>query len=1548
MRNLWHRSLCMFLTALMIWCMIPLNTFAAEEAAPPDGRELKQSGNGYAVYQEADGSLTLEAKDGAVLESVLIELAGGNPARCIKNGKTTIQLSTSTAFGADGDQPVPFEAGDVMELQHYSSGWKAGLTYQTKAYHEVTVTTNLEGQGGISYQGVTYPNNSTSSFQVYTAGAEVSAVDIPGYEAKPASVTIDASCSIDVVYTPTDTGQTGSDSGYNNTITIETVAPEGLEAGFDVAYSVAGKEDQGTTYYKQDTEISVTLTPGGSIPEQVHSGVYSGSMAYIRSVTVKNADGNVVASRMTRGSAENLHNATVTFTTASNTAYTIVAEYGVLEMKARAGDVTLDMYQKGGDYEAEVPSAEEIFYAVIGDCSDDFLEKYENMTMEFYSGNTWETVTGEKLLALSDGTTIEVRVTWKQDDQKTYYPVAVTREVKLLDPRAATSITGTVPTKAVEFVEESQLVEKLKEAMGFQVMAGGAVLEGASIHVTVEETGSGEQGCFANVTVSYGGSTEYKPSSEVFGNVPIADIPDTATITMEIGNADVVITNSAGDEQTGVEGGYTLLGNTRYTFKLVPDSGYAVECVRVNGGEVPLTYSQQAAFFSMELDEKCSYQIVVQTVPAELELETERIYDFAPGVDIPTNEAIAEAVLTDSGKIDKSGVQVKYLARSAGTAQISIPEIVILEGVLTIPASTVDVELEELWLEPTALIEKVGPEEATGALAAELFEKVHSGELAPGEVDDYIERYIQGLPLNAHAFGTNGDGSTETIRVSYEDDKYLIPETTTDVTIRDNRTPTVLAAEDCEVAYGYSVSQLLAASGAVVTAEGAAVSGAMIGTDSLNLHASGAVLKVTLFFSGDEYYQPSEATINVTVNKAAASIDCDSQFIIQGSRYDFSANASPADMQILEFMIGLDTEPSQAVGDIRLRLPASIRQSVVGEYLQGEMTLGEVAALVERLGDRFGVNEESMTALGQIVKAISGVADPLEVKVILSAENFEPEDVGIYIAGAVTADTDFETAYTASYLIVSPASAACTLEWKHSGSNGTMPLPVSQEYDSEMLGAYTAGDGQISYLILETNDGGEFLTTDAYGNISANIYSNLENIRNDGHYVQIAYMQNYSAMPIARSFVTVPNNAVATVTVANAEKVYGEADPEFTYTADGLADGEELNVTLSREAGEAVGTYAITAEAEKNFNYNITVKPGTLTVTERAVTVRLDNCTVRTGDALPVWTYTVTSGNVVPGDTLKLAITCDAKDTQTAGSYTIMALDCDPNYAITVVGGTLTVQQKQDVVDEHEGCYPVAFDPDTDTTGTIFPGGTVEVDGIPYVLDGNCTAWVPDTDARVVTTYKYVMGDSRYQSYPTNMYVWFLTIEDSDGGADQYTAQRVEELDDFFKYEGTSIRVDFSSNGIRFFTSVPAGACRQLMDGDLLSGFRLLRAGTLYAKWRGEGSSLILGTGVCSDVYGGKAGDAFRVFSQVGGRNWYTGVLTGLDGDGGTLGMDILARPFAMLERDGEQIVLYGGTVQRSIYYVAAQNRNYWAAGTVYDNFIENIIAAVESAGGAA
>ena len=76
--------------------------------------------------------------------------------------------------------------------------------------------------------------------------------------------------------------------------------------------------------------------------------------------------------------------------------------------------------------------------------------------------------------------------------------------------------------------------------------------------------------------------------------------------------------------------------------------------------------------------------------------------------------------------------------------------------------------------------------------------------------------------------------------------------------------------------------------------------------------------------------------------------------------------------------------------------------------------------------------------------------------------------------------------------------------------------------------------------------------------------------------------------------------APVTVTVGNAAKTAGAADPDFTAVVTGLVNGESADLiayTLDRVAGEDAGTYAINAAGDRvQGNYVVTYVPGALVI----------------------------------------------------------------------------------------------------------------------------------------------------------------------------------------------------------------------------------------------------------------------------------------------------------------------------------------------------------------
>ena len=163
-------------------------------------------------------------------------------------------------------------------------------------------------------------------------------------------------------------------------------------------------------------------------------------------------------------------------------------------------------------------------------------------------------------------------------------------------------------------------------------------------------------------------------------------------------------------------------------------------------------------------------------------------------------------------------------------------------------------------------------------------------------------------------------------------------------------------------------------------------------------------------------------------------------------------------------------------------------------------------------------------------------------------------------------------------------------------------------------------------------------------------------------------------------------NYVLRVDPANASRVYGDANPAFTYSIYGFHTGDTagivtgLSVSTAATATSNVGTYAISASGGSAVSasgqaYRFIDAPGTLTVTPRAITVTADNQSRVYGNANPVLTYQVGGSGLVNGDTLSGALATPATAASNVGVYGITQGTLgSPNYTISsFAGANLTV-----------------------------------------------------------------------------------------------------------------------------------------------------------------------------------------------------------------------------------------------------------------------------------
>ncbi len=167
-----------------------------------------------------------------------------------------------------------------------------------------------------------------------------------------------------------------------------------------------------------------------------------------------------------------------------------------------------------------------------------------------------------------------------------------------------------------------------------------------------------------------------------------------------------------------------------------------------------------------------------------------------------------------------------------------------------------------------------------------------------------------------------------------------------------------------------------------------------------------------------------------------------------------------------------------------------------------------------------------------------------------------------------------------------------------------------------------------------------------------------------------------SAVQVAQSFVI--SEKAITITADAKSKVFGAADPTLTaqVTSGALIGSDTFTGTLSRAAGESVGTYLISRGSfGPGSNYTVTYQSANLTITAKQITVNAVAKTKVFGASDPVLTYTH-SPSLNGSDTFTGTLTRSAGSD--VGTYSILvgSLALPAGYQLNYVGETLTITAK--------------------------------------------------------------------------------------------------------------------------------------------------------------------------------------------------------------------------------------------------------------------------------
>jgi hypothetical protein len=171
------------------------------------------------------------------------------------------------------------------------------------------------------------------------------------------------------------------------------------------------------------------------------------------------------------------------------------------------------------------------------------------------------------------------------------------------------------------------------------------------------------------------------------------------------------------------------------------------------------------------------------------------------------------------------------------------------------------------------------------------------------------------------------------------------------------------------------------------------------------------------------------------------------------------------------------------------------------------------------------------------------------------------------------------------------------------------------------------------------------------------------------------------------------NQKAASVTPNAAGKVYGDDEPVLGGTLTGFLEADLVTAAYSRETGENVGEYVISATlnpTEVLSNYSIAYNTATFTISKRQIDVTADDMSKVAGAPDPVFTYTY-EGDLVGDDAFTGALV--REQGEDPGTYEIRqgTLALSDNYLMTFTKGTFTITAAAHSIDLEAGWNLVSF-----------------------------------------------------------------------------------------------------------------------------------------------------------------------------------------------------------------------------------------------------------------
>lgn len=391
--------------------------------------------------------------------------------------------------------------------------------------------------------------------------------------------------------------------------------------------------------------------------------------------------------------------------------------------------------------------------------------------------------------------------------------------------------------------------------------------------------------------------------------------------------------------------------------------------------------------------------------------------------------------------------------------------------------------------------------------------------------------------------------------------------------------------------------------------------------------------------------------------------------------------------------------PTSSVGEYEITPNGAEAKNYAISYTSGTLT----------------VNKAPLTVQAEAAERVYGDENP---KFTFAYSGFKNEETEEVFTNRPSATTEAGlTSAVGTYDIVPSGAEAQNYDITY--KNGTLsvtkaPLAVSVVDNKREYGEENPAIA-LTYSGFKNSDNENCITEKPVVTVNAEKKSDV------GEYtISVAggLAQNYMFTEYNEGKLTI-EKAPLTVIAENKERLYFEANPEFTYRCEGFKNDDTKSVITTQPNFECsatqtsgAGEYEITLSDAEAKNYELSYQGAKLTVGKRTIDVKVDDCTRVYNEENPE--FEVNYSGFVNNESEKVftampTLYCSADKTTDVGSYEITASGAEAaNYDFNYKSGTLTIEKATQEIVWEQDLSEVALGDQVELTATATSGLAIE------------------------------------------------------------------------------------------------------------------------------------------------------------------------------------------------------------------------------------------------